>query len=223
MRMLISAFLLLVILLSAATVVAGELSPPPGPPAPTMKTLEEVYNQAAQANDAAGNGRTLLVYPYVLERYGKASDTTYTFDTTFDFMLTAPFTQGTKDAKTPKAIDPVAINLYLFSNNGQVGTALGGTQIANPATFILDAATPHLTVILEDLIAAKGGFASQVFVGFAVLAISSGNWNDVAVDAKVINAHTSATDLSITPLTPTRVPDLTGAKEVPATKPAEKK
>lgn len=41
---------------------AGDLAPP-GSPAPTMKTMQEVYDQVAQANRAAGGGDALLFYP----------------------------------------------------------------------------------------------------------------------------------------------------------------
>lgn len=191
---------LLALLLAAWHAGAGELSPS-GAPAPTMKNLQEIHEQAAQANGAVGGGNALLFYPYILERAGKTSDTQYTFDTDFDLTLTTPF------MSSPGEVAPVTVYLYLFTNNGQVATSATAAPIANPAVFTLDQSTPHVSFAIENLIVDAGGFPSPIFLGYAILAINSGNWNDVAVVANVVNAHTSAFDLSFTELRPTRVSD----------------
>lgn len=197
-------------MLAPGLAFSGDLYPP-GSPAPTMKNLQEIYDQAAQANRATGGGDALLFFPYVLERQGSASDTQYTFDTLIYLLATGSLTgQGLKDgdaATGEKDAPDVTVHLYLYNNNGQPATSAMGTPIANPATFTVGPANPMAAIQLETLILDAGGFASSIFLGFAVLSIESGDWNDVAVDAYIVHSHTGPGDLEITPLPPTRVQD----------------
>ncbi len=213
-----AAWMTATFMLAPGLAFSGDLYPP-GSPAPTMKNLQEIYDQAAQVNRAAGGGDVLLFFPYVLERQGFVSDTQYTFDTLIYLLATGALTgQGLKDgaaAAGAKDAPEVAVHLYLYNNNGQPATSAMGTPIANPATFTVGPTNPMAAIRLETLIQDAGGFASPIFLGFVVLSIDSGDWNDVAVDAYIVHSHTGPGDLEVTPLPPKRVQDsqVTGVQD----------
>ncbi len=201
------ALLMAALLLAPGISMAGDLYPADAP-APTMKNLQEIFDQAAQANRASGGGDALLFFPYLLERLGTISTTPYTFDTTIHLVATGSLTgQGLKGGApgADKTAPTVTVNLYLYTNNGQPATGGGGGQVANPATFELGPATPKVSISLETLFLNAGGFPSSLYVGYGVLSISSGDWSDVSVEGLLINAHTGPGDLSVTPLKPVRV------------------
>lgn len=202
--------------LSSGLALAGDLIPP-GAPASSMKTLQEVYDQAAQGIVAAGGGDGLYFFPYVLERPGTIADTQYTYDMNIYLVATAPYAgQGLKsgarpqDAKTPAT---VSVNLYLYTANGLIAKSADTvTDVANPATFELGSVTPKVTISLDTLFQSAGGFPSSIFVGYAILSISSGDWTDVSVSATLVNSHTGPKDLSITALKPTLIPNVPSTK-----------
>lgn len=202
--------LLLLGILASIIASAGDLAPP-GSPAPTMKTMQEVYDQVAQANRAAGGGDALLFYPHIVEQQGTISSTQYTFDTSFYFVATGPYVgTGLKNggpSKLNKSIGDVVVHLYLYDNNGQPAKSATDAQVAFPAVFTIGYVTPRASVTLDSLFVNAGGFASSIFNGFAVISVSSGDLNDVAIQAFTINSRTSAFDLSITALDPVRVQD----------------
>lgn len=220
-----SALAAAVFAFSAGFAFSGDLDPP-GSPAPTMKNLQEIFDQAAQANRAQGGGDTLLFFPYVLERNGSVADTQYTFDTFIYLLATgSQVGQGLKGAISTgaaKDVTDVTVNLYLYGTNGQPALSGLGTPIANPASFTLGAGNPKASVQLETLIQVAGGFASPVFVGFAVLSIVSGDWNDVAVEAYIAHSHSSVGDLDLTPLKPVPIQDsLLGPAKDAAVQPSQ--
>lgn len=189
---------------------AGDLVPP-GPPAPTMRSMQEVYDETAAANRAAGGGDALLVYPHVVEKAGSISTTQYTFDTSFYFVATAPYVAAALKAggpsEPPKSDGDVTVHLYLYDHLGEPAKSATAALVAFPADVTVGYATPRASLTLEALFQAAGGYAGGAFQGFVVLSVSSGDWNDVAVQGFTINSHASAFDLSITALEPVRVQD----------------
>lgn len=219
---------LLLLLVASATVgaSAGDLAPP-GSPAPTMRSLQEVFDQIAQANRATGGGNALLFFPHVVDQEGTISTTPNSFDTTFYFVATGPYVgTGLKSgaASEPnKSVSDVTVSLYLFDSTGQPALSATAAQVAFPAIFTVGPVTPKATVQISNLFQNTGGFPAGVFTGFAVLSVSSGDWNDVAVQAFTLNSHTSAFDLSITALEPVRIQDAPAAvkSDAPETGEAE--
>ncbi len=191
----------------AGTTFAGDLYPS-GPPAPTMKSLQDIYDQAAQTYRAVRGGDSLLFFPYLLERPGTVNTTQYTFDSTIYLVWTGPLVgQGLKSGKASnggKEAPNVTVNLYLYTNAGEPASYFGN-PVANPASFVLSPDTPKATISLETLFLNAGGFPAAVYVGYGILSISSGDWNDVSVEARIVNAHTGPGDVSITPLNPVRI------------------
>ncbi len=207
--------LLLLGVFASWSVSAGELAPP-GAPAPTMRTMQEVYDQAAQANRARGGGDALLFYPHIVEQQGSISSTPNGFDTMFVFVATGPyvesFLKGGGAPPSEKSLTDVTVSLYLYDNAGQAALSATSTPVAFPAVYTLGSMTPRVSVTLENLFQVAGGYASASFQGFAVLSVSSGDWNDVAVQAFLLNSHSSAFDLSISALEPVRVQDVAPVK-----------
>jgi hypothetical protein len=202
---------------------AGDLAPP-GSPAPTMKTMQEVYDQVAQANRAAGGGGALLFYPHVMEQTGSINNTPNTYDSMFVFVATGPYVGTGLKKGTPsrpgKSLSDVTVRLYLYDNLGQPARSASAAPVAFPAEYTIGYSTPRASVTLENLFQAAGGYAASPFEGFAVLSVSTGDWNDVAVQAFTINSHTSAFDLALSPMEPVVIQD--SASVIKNTAPAAK-
>ncbi len=120
---------------------------------------------AVSAEHAMAKG---FVIPHVLEKSGSyAAGTPFTFDTTI-FMTYAP---GVTDGKPPKG---VVVSLYLYDNAGLPLKSGTGQDVCNPCgpySFTGAPGTPRrVAIALDDLFAAKGGFASPngVVTGFGV-------------------------------------------------------
>jgi len=209
-----ATLVMLLIAGAAGSAPAGDLAPP-GPPAPTMRNLQEVFEQVAQANRAAGGGDALLFYPHIVDQEGTISTTPNSFDTTFYLVATGPYV-GTSlksgAASVPnKSVSDVTVSLYLFDSTGQPALSATAAQVAFPATFTVGYGTPRASAQITNLFLSAGGFPAGIFEGFAVLSVSSGDWNDVAVQGFTLNSHTTAFDLSITALEPVRIQDAPAA------------
>ncbi len=205
-----SALVFLLCLCISISAVAGNLAPP-GPPAPTMKTMQEVYDQVAQANRAAGGGGALLFYPHVMEQSGSINTTPNSFDAMFVFVATGPYVEsGLKSGGGPKpdkSIADVTVRLYLYDDLGQPARSATSTPVAFPAEYTVGVLTPRKSVTLESLFQAAGGYANSVFTGFAVLSVSTGDWNDVAVQAFTMNSHTGPFDMALSTMEPVVIQD----------------
>jgi hypothetical protein len=203
MHMYLMPGLVLVCLAVSANGRAGELNPP-GAPAATMHSLEEIYDQVSQLNSAAGGGPAQFFFPHIIEQNGRITTSQNVFDMQIFMVYTPSFAHLGKDAPSPEVkFDPVTVSLYLYNQAGlpmQDGT---GVDVANPATFTLSSAQPKVSVALDNLFI--NGFPSSVVTGFAVMTINSGHWNDVAVQGMLIFARTGPFDLTITPLEPVRI------------------
>lgn len=193
---------------------AGELAPPGGP-APSMPNLQAIYDQVSETNQAVGGGQSLLFFPHIIEQQGSINSSQDTFDTMFSMLATQGYLdhglhEGTSYAGGSS--DAISVDLYLYGQDGQPAKSATDAEVAFPATFALGGGTAKVNVTLENLFQAAGGFASPLFIGFAVLRVSTGDWNDVAVEAFTLNAHSNPFDLTIVDNAPIRIQDTSAAK-----------
>lgn len=209
MRFMILAVSLTLLNLGAAW--AGELWPT-DVPGPTMRSLQDIYDEVAQLNAAVGGGDKLLFFSHIVDSPGTISSSPYSFDTMIVLVATGPYVgTGLKSgapSEADKAAGDVEVRLYLYDNLGQPALSSTATPVAFPAVFTVGPITPRVSVNITTLFQNAGGFVgSSDFQGFAFLSISSGNWNDVAVQAFLVNSHANAFDLVLTPLEPEPIPD----------------
>lgn len=136
-------------------------------------------------------------FPHVFETSGRISNTPYTFDTTM-FM-----TYAGAVACVGGVEDPLAVDVYLFANDGSPLRSTGGLDVCNPCTYPIGPANRKASVKVEELIIGAGGMPNAV-TGYAVIVVP-GVADDVAVSGFVVNSHTSAFDLSVFGFEPTPI------------------
>jgi len=141
------------------------------------------------------NAKT-LVFPHALEVSGRITNTNNTFDTQF-FMTYSGGLVGSPSSGVPTSVD-----LYVFGQgDGQPLKSATGVAVCNPCNYPLgdntDAARPRKrTVVLDAEITGKGGFPSQVVLGFAI-AVINGDVGNVNITSAVTNAKSSSLDLAV--------------------------
>jgi hypothetical protein len=131
-----------------------------------------------------------FVMPHVLEKSGTISSATDTFDT----EMYATYTGGLAGTTSSNG---ATVKLYLYDSN--TGTPMMGTtgEVCNPCMFDLTTSTRKLSIRIDDLIVAKGGFGgSPTKEGFAVVVLD-GDTPNVNLQGFVVNAHTGPFDLSV--------------------------
>lgn len=106
------------------------------------------------------------------------------------------------------------VNLFLFDDStGRALRSPGGNDVCNPCSFAMgtgaanDAAPRKRLITIEDLIVESGGFSTGVKTGFAVIALE-GDADNVNITSAVVNAKSSALDLSIFVFEPLPIPAL---------------
>lgn len=186
---------------------AGELFPP-GPPASTMHSLEDIYN-LLQNGAGGGDAGGVLIFPHFIESNGTITSSTNSFDTVLYFIDARSYRSGSfKSAEeSQEKADPITLYVYLYDNNGFPLQSATAQAVAAPAVYTLDGTNKKLTVRLNDLFVNAGGFASSISTGYVVVSITGGTWSDVALQGMIINARTGPFDLDITALEPTRAPE----------------
>lgn len=129
--------------------------------------------------------RRTWVIPHILEKQGSISDTQFTFDTTIFATYTGASTATTQ--------------LFLYSATGSPLTANAGTAVCNPCTFDLTTSSRKVSIRMDDLIQAAGGFASpdELKTSFALLLSGGSDPDHVTYGGFVVNSHTSPFDLSV--------------------------
>lgn len=137
-----------------------------------------------------------FVIPHVLDTAGKISNTQFTFDTTMFISYGGGF-GGCPDGGGAQ------VDLYLYDNTSNQPMLSGlGTVVCNPCSYVLESSSAKLSLVVDDLIVAAGGFGqSSVKLGFAVIVVS-GDPELVAVQSYIVNSHTSPSDLSTAVLSP---------------------
>jgi len=146
-----------------------------------------------------------FVLPHVLEASGRITDTPYTFDTTITAVY-APVLEGLSQL-APRVpgfgVLPFAggatVDLYLFGDDGASTMKSGaGRDVCNPCSLALDSTVRKVSIRLDDVIQAAGGFGSvPTRLGFGVLVVGGMDPDAVSLQGFVVNSHTSAFDLSV--------------------------
>ncbi len=144
-------------------------------------------------------GAKTFVIPHILEKSGTINSATDTYDT--NLYITCP--SGL--AGLHSGLDH-AVSLWLFGSDGTPLRAGSGQSVCAPCAFTLTEGGPGITparklsIRVDDLIVAKGGFGPVPSDGFAVIDISNDgdpNQPAVAVHAEVVLANTGPTDLAV--------------------------
>lgn len=152
---------------AAARMAGGDPGTPP-PPAPSCRSY---------------------ILPHILETSGDIRFDSFAVDTT----ICATYVSSNTASK-------VTLDLYLRDQFGNVMTAPGG-EVCNPCTYNMvsvSSNTPRkLSIRLDDLIVAKGGFAGGVKLGFGIVVVTGGDTDAVNLQTFVVNSHTSPLDLSV--------------------------
>lgn len=143
----------------------------------------------SQESSAQGGSQKSWVMPHLLERTENVASTQFTFDTTIHATYTAGLPAGTPGPGAD-------LELFLYTDEGALMTAKGGTVVCGPCTFALDGAVRKQSIRIDDLITAKGGFRNkkQIF-GFAVIVVS-GDHDNVNFQGFVTNTHETHPALS---------------------------
>jgi hypothetical protein len=90
------------------------------------------------------------------------------------------------------------VDLFIFDqSSGQPMQSSTGADVANPASFELNASNPTRTTSVDDLLTAQGAFDAGVKLGFGVLVVGGQDPDGVNLQGFVVNSHTSPSDLSV--------------------------
>jgi hypothetical protein len=130
-----------------------------------------------------------LAIPHVVEKQGTISTTQFTFDTSLFVTYTAGL------AGTPSG-GGASFDLYLFAKSGEPMRTFGG-DICSPCGYTLSESKRKVTIRLDDLIEAHGGFDTKVKSGFAIIVLGGADPGSLGIQGFVVNSHTSAFDLSV--------------------------
>ncbi|MBK6900671.1 MAG: T9SS type A sorting domain-containing protein [bacterium] len=136
-------------------------------------------------------------FPHVFETRGRTSDTPYTFDTTM--FLT--YAGGV--ACVGGVEDPLSVSLYLYDDDGSPMRSTSGLDVCNPCTYPLGPTHRKESVRVENLFLTADEMPNSL-TGYAVVDVP-GTGDDVAVSGFIVNAHTSAFDLSVFGFEPTPI------------------
>src|SRR5207249_2879173 len=111
---------------------------------------------------------------------------------------------GHGNGQARKSGDADTLKLFLYSDDGTNMKSGTGQDVCAPCLFTLDETQRKLSIRVDDLIVAKGGFpaggggaASLIVTGFAVIVVGGDSPDAVNLQAFVVNSHTSAFDLSV--------------------------
>lgn len=195
-------------LLGACSALAGELDPP-GAPAPTMHSLEEIYDEAHEANKAVGGGEAMLVFPEIFEASFVAENGGGGFDTVINLVHTArlQYLNGPPIVKSDdKGVENgTTVQIYLFNPDGSPVEAFG-EDIANPHVVEMNTGDLRKRISVGYLFTQGFGGNDTTFV--LVLRIENGSWDeDVAV--QVWQVQGGADDVPFyEQLLPTRVQEV---------------
>ena len=143
-----------------------------------------------------------FVIPHILESSGRVADTPYSFDT----QIFATYTPGLAGMRKAKG-DGANLDLYLYDDTGGPLQSAKFRDVCNPCSFSVGASKRKLSLTLDDLIVAAGGFppGQKVVLGFGVIIVGGSDPDGVQLQGFVVNAHTSPFDLSVFGFTPEEV------------------
>ena len=141
--------------------------------------------------------RRVLVLPHVLEASGRITDTQFTFDTQIFATYSSGIVPGTVEGSA-------SLELYLLDNGtGEALRSLQGQDVCNPCAYDFGPGLARkASISIDDLILARGGFASKAPSCRAVIVVGGADPDGVSVQGFVVNSHSSALDLSIATIEP---------------------
>ncbi len=154
-----------------------------------MSFLHVVLTVSALLAAVEAKAKTYVI-PHVLEKSGRISSTTNTFDTTL--MIT--YDGGLGDTLDNGG---ATVDLYLYDDATALPMRGSAGEVCNPCTFQMDAANRKRAVVLDDLILAKGGFDQESKTGYALAVVSGPDPDGVVMQGFVVNSHTGPFDLSV--------------------------
>lgn len=161
------------------------------PGSPFQKVIDRTEERPGGRSE--GSRRILSTeynYSHFRDRTGKASNTTFTFDSEFHAVY-----NGTNTAN---------LELYLYDQmTSQPLMSLTNQPVCNPCNLPLNTTTKKRRIIVDDLITAAGGFPRLDVAGFARIKVT-GDAGRVAILGMLRNAHSGPNDLSTSEI-PTRV------------------
>jgi hypothetical protein len=130
----------------------------------------------------------------MLETPGTASAATYTFDET----LFAVYSGGQAGIT---AGGGATVSLYLYDESTGIPLTNNGYVVCAPCAYTLGGAAPRKVAIrMDDLIvAAGGGFDAAAKRATGIVVVGGADPANVTLQPWLINAHSNAFDLAITP------------------------
>jgi len=135
-----------------------------------------------------------FVLPHLLEVTGRTTDTENTFDTTI-YATYSDGLPGGRGAEAPGA----TLEIYIFDETTDLpATSADGRVVCAPCTVELDPQTPRVELNVEEAFAQKGGFPGAL-QGFMMIEVT-GDADNVAMNAVLLNSHSGPLDLEGTPL-----------------------
>ncbi|HKP74425.1 MAG TPA: hypothetical protein VJT67_02730 [Longimicrobiaceae bacterium] len=129
-----------------------------------------------------------MVFPHFVERTGSVATMPWTFDTN---LYVINYRIGGE------------MELFLKGTDGLPLKALGGAAVCDPCHIPL---VKRTLIRLEDLITGAGGMPAPMVSGFIEIRLKNGaSFDGLAVQALLVNSHSSQFDLSYTALQATMV------------------
>ena len=179
----------------AAPVTAGS---PPTPRAASLRLAALAVFAAAAFATTPAHAATYVI-PHWIEHSGSTATANYVFDD-YIYMRYTPGLAGTASGSG------ATVDLYLYDNSVGNPLTIYGTQVCNPCSFDVGGSAPRsVTAEIGQLIAARTGFATPVYVGYAVLVARGADPGGVTLEDDLVNSHSQALDLAVTAFPPLRL------------------
>lgn len=146
-----------------------------------------------------------FLFAHMLEQSGKITTATFTWDT----FLYGVYTGGLPGS--PPAGTGATVHLYLYNDDGTPMQSMTASNICYPCDFPMDTNSPHLDILVDDLVTAAGGFPGPVLTGFAVATVDGADAEQVHITSTVVNVKTGPLDVTAFPYEPPTIDSLATA------------
>ena len=134
----------------------------------------------------------VFVVPRILEKSGTTNSTQYTFD----HAIYLNYLGG--QAGIPDG-NGATVEFYYYDQATNLPMQGGlGTDLCNPCLYQLDSINRKVSIRMDDLIMAGGGFTATVKLGYGIIIVHGPDSMAVSGQSIIANSHTSAFDLSMT-------------------------
>jgi hypothetical protein len=150
--------------------------------------------------EEVGASSGIYVFPTISETSGTTAS-----PNEFDTALEMVYAAGVGGIPTGAG---VSADLYLFdASTGAALTASGGGNVCDPCNFSMGPSAGKETARIHNLINDAGGFGSGAVSAVGVL-VSSGDIDNFAATAWVVNSHTGPFDLGAHVYSPDEIPGI---------------